>query len=107
MSDVTPTNDEITNWPTAPNGDGSEQDHWDDASFTQFTEVFVGRLQEIAEDESLNEETGPVAITSLVSEASDATSIPVGVIDSFVNQILNPDPLAQLLASLGLDAGDV
>lgn len=104
---VTPTTDAIVEWPTAPNGDGSEQTDWDDASFGQFSEVFVTRLQAIAEDESLNEVTGPAAIEALITEANEATNIPVGVINSFVNQILNPDPIAQLLAQLGLDPSQV
>lgn len=109
MSELTPTTDSIvsTDWPTAPNGDGSNETDWDDASIGAFSEIFVTRLQVIAEDESLDETTGPQAIDALVSEASEATNIPVPVIINYIDQITNPDPLPLLAAMLDLSLDEI
>ena len=113
MSDTTLTDDSIvtdtdgnTVWPTSATGTGSQETDWDEASFSAFAEVFGQRLSTILEDESLDNTTGPAAIEALISEANEGTNIPVVVLNSFVNQILNPDPLAALLAQLGLDPND-
>jgi hypothetical protein len=114
MSDTTRTDDSIvtdtdgnTVWPTSATGDGSHENDWDETSFSAFAEVFGQRLGTILEDVSLDITTGPAAIKALISEAHEGTNIPVNVLNALVNQIINPDPLAALLAQLGLDPNSV
>ena len=108
-STVTETTDnQTTEWPTASLGSGAEQTDWTEGEINAFAETFANRLVSITEDQTLDATTGPAAVHALINEATEATNIPVGVINGFVNQILQPvDPIAQLAQILGMDRSEI
>jgi hypothetical protein len=67
----TPSDDnasaDLSPWPSAPNGDGSEDDHWDTDSVEAFGTALFERMEAVTTQEGAD---------ALVAEANEATNIP-------------------------------
>ena len=96
---LTPTIDawslEVSNWPSAPNGEGSSESDWDQSSWNLFLDVLCYRMELVDSQEGAD---------ALVVEATEQTNIPIGQVIAAINMLVGgitiEDPVAALLQQL-------